>query len=395
MDKTNEYPDFNNTQIAFANKSDAQLKETERLFVIMNNKYAVSIGSKLGKYALKASLPFVNTLIKHTLFKHFCGGFNLMDCQEVIDELYANRTQSLLDYGVEGKSEEEELDQTLSEIINAIDFAASNHSVPAAICKLTGLVHNDVLILKQSKDSLDQSDQLLYDRFHDRIKSACQRAYDVQVGLLIDAEESWMQDAMDEVVKEMMELFNKDEVIVYNTYQLYRKDTLDRLKRDHLEAKQKGYKIGAKLVRGAYMNKERERAERLGYPSPIHDTKNNTDRAFDEALLYCIDHLEDISFICASHNTQSNQLLAKEVINRSIPKDHKHINFSQLQGMSDYITFNLAKHGFNVAKYVVYGPIKEVADFLIRRAEENTSITGEAGRELTLIRQELRRRGLR
>ena len=389
-----KYPDFSNTQIAFANKSNGELKETERMFMVMNNPKVVSIGSALGKFAIKARLPFVNSIVKRTLFKHFCGGFNLADCQDVIDDLYKNKTQSLLDYGVEGKSQDSELDDTLSEIINAIDFAASNHSVPAAICKLTGLVDNDVLIQKQRDGELNEKDQMLYNNFYERILSACKRAYDLKVGLLIDAEESWMQDAMDEVVIDMMQRFNKDEVIIYNTYQLYRKDTLNRLKQDHEMGQKNGFKLGAKLVRGAYMKKERIRAKEMGYPTPIQDTKLDTDGDFDSAIMYCLDNMEDISFICASHNTYSNQLLAREIIDRSIPKDHKHLNFSQLQGMSDYITFNLASHGFNVAKYVVYGPIKEVADFLIRRAEENTSITGEAGRELTLIRQELKRRGL-
>jgi proline dehydrogenase len=387
------YPDFSNTQIAFANKSDDELKETERMFMLMNNAKLVSVGSVLGKIAIKSGLPFVQSIIKRTLFKHFCGGLNLADCQDVIDDLYKNQTQSLLDYGVEGKSAEPDLDDTLSEILNAIDFAAANHSVPAAICKLTGLVDNDVLIKKQADGDLDPETQKLYDTFYERILSACRRAYDLKVGLLIDAEESWMQDAMDEVVMDMMARFNKDQVIIYNTYQMYRKDTLDRLKADHKTGQEERFLIGAKLVRGAYMNKERQRAEEQGYPSPIHDTKLDTDRDFDSGIMFCLDHMDEIAFICASHNTYSNQVLAREVIDRGIDIDHPHVNFSQLQGMSDYITFNLAQHGFNVAKYVVYGPIKEVADFLIRRAEENTSITGEAGRELTLIRQELKRRG--
>lgn len=387
-----KYPDFSNTQIAFANKSDDDLRETERMFRLMNNATLVSVGSMVGKLAIKIGLPFVKSIIKRTLFKHFCGGLNLADCQDVIDNLYKNQTQSLLDYGVEGKSADPDLDDTLSEVLNAIDFAAANHSVPAAICKLTGLVDNDVLIKKQVGGELDSQTQMRYDKFYERILSACRRAYDLKVGLLIDAEESWMQDAMDDVAMDMMARFNKDQVIIYNTYQMYRKDTLDRLKSDHKRGQDEGFMIGAKLVRGAYMNKERERAQEQGYPSPIHDTKVDTDRDYDAGIMYCLDHMDEISFICASHNTHSNQVLAREIIDRGIEIDHPHINFSQLQGMSDYITFNLAQHGFNVAKYVVYGPIKEVADFLIRRAEENTSITGEAGRELTLIRQELARR---
>lgn len=386
------YPDFTNTEIAFRNKSDQELQDVERLFSAMNNSSLVNIGSRLAKWALQLRLPLVQTIIRKTVFKQFCGGLNLLDCQEVIDDLYKNNVLSLLDYGVEGKSEEEDLDHSLEELINAIDFAASNHSVPAAICKLTALVDNGILEKKQSGGALSPGEQDSYDRFYNRVKEACSRAHELEVGLLIDAEESWMQDAMDEVVKDMMALFNKDQVIVYNTYQMYRNDRLEKLKRDYQDSIDNEFLMGAKVVRGAYMQKERARALEMSYPSPIHDTKADTDRDFDDAIIFCLEHYERVSFICASHNVKSNQLLAKMLIDRGLPLDHKHINFSQLQGMSDYITFNLAKAGFNVAKYVVYGPVREVTEFLIRRAEENTSITGEASRELQLVRTEVKRR---
>ncbi len=386
------YPDFSNTEIAFRNKNNRELKEVERLFSAMNNLSLVNMGSRIAKLALKMRLPLVEKIIQKTVFKQFCGGLNLLDCQEVIDDLYKNNVLSLLDYGVEGKSEEEDLDHSLEELINAIDFAASNHSVPAAICKLTALVDNSILEKKQSDEAFSLEEQNLFDRFYNRVKSACSRAHELGVGLLIDAEESWMQDAMDEVVTDMMQLFNKDNVIVYNTYQMYRKDRLAKLKLDFDHSVKDDYLIGAKIVRGAYMQKERERAQEMGYESPIHNSKEETDHDFDRAIRFCIDNYEKISFICASHNVKSNQLLSSAIIKEGIPLDHKHINFSQLQGMSDYITFNLAKFGFNVAKYVVYGPVKEVTEFLIRRAQENTSITGEASRELQLIRTELKRR---
>ena len=386
------YPDFTNTEIAFRNKSDQELKEVERLFNAMNNASLVNFGSRLAKYALQLRLPFVQTIIRKTVFKQFCGGLNLLDCQEVIDDLYKNNVLSLLDYGVEGKSEEDDLDHSLEELINAIDFAASNHSVPAAICKLTALVDNDILEKKQNGAPLNVDEQESYDRFYNRVKDACNRAHELEVGLLIDAEESWMQDVMDDVVRSMMELYNKDRVIVYNTYQMYRKDSLEKLKTDYTYAINKDFLLGAKIVRGAYMQKERARAIEMNYESPIHDTKLDTDQDFDRAISFCLEHYQRISFICASHNVKSNQLLANRLIDEGLPLDHKHINFSQLQGMSDYITFNLAKAGFNVAKYVVYGPVREVTEFLIRRAQENTSITGEASRELQLVRSEVKRR---
>lgn len=389
------YPDFTNTKIAFQNKSDRELKEVERLFKLMNNKSLVAIGSSFAKCALKFRLPFVETAIKWTLFKQFCGGLNLMDCQEIIDDLYRNNTLSLLDYGVEAKSEESELDEALEELLSAISFAAANHSVPAAICKLTSLVPNHVLIKKQNNTPLNKSEEKVYNRFFERVETACQKAYDLNTSIFIDAEESWMQDPMDVVVTQMMERYNKDRVVVYNTYQMYRKDRLGRLKSDFANAESSSYLLGAKLVRGAYMDKEKERAREMEYPSPIHDTKENTDRDFNAGIAFCLDHFERISFVCATHNIKSTELLAHAVIDRGIPLNHPHINFSQLQGMSDYITFNLAKAGFNVAKYVVYGPVKDVTEYLIRRAEENTAVTGEVSRELRLIQEEIQRRGLR
>lgn len=388
------YPDFRNTKIAFQNKSDKELKEVAYLFTLMNKKSLVDLGSKLAKIALKLRVPFVQTIVRKTIFKQFCGGLNLMDCQEVIDDLYKNKVLSLLDYGVEAKAEESELDQAHNELINAIDFAASNHSVPGAICKLTALVPNEILIKKQSKLAFSNLEQQAFDRYYTRIESACIRAFEQNTSIIIDAEESWMQDAMDELVSEMMSRFNKDRVVVYNTYQMYRKDRLGKLTTDYNEAHEGGYLLGAKLVRGAYMEKERKRAKSMNYPSPIQDTKADTDADFNSALLYCLDHYTEISFICATHNIESTELLAHALIDRDIPLDHPHVNFSQLQGMSDYITFNLAKGGFNVAKYVVYGPVKDVAEYLIRRAEENTSVTGESSRELFLIQEEMSRRGM-
>jgi proline dehydrogenase len=392
--KSVAYPDFSNTKIAFQNKSDSDLKEIERLFKLMNHKSLVSVGSAVAKCALKFKLPLVELIIKKTLFKQFCGGLNLMDCQDMIDDLYKNNTLSLLDYGVEAKSEESELDEALDELLSAIEFAASNHSVPAAICKLTSLVPNQVLIKKQKGTALKVEEEKAYGKFYKRVESAVNKAYDLKTSIFIDAEESWMQDPMDQIVTDMMAKYNKDRVVVYNTYQMYRKDRLQRLKDDYEKSRSGSYFFGAKLVRGAYMDKERERAIEMGYPSPIHETKNDTDRDFDAGIAFCLDHYQHISFVCATHNIRSTELLAQAVIDRGIPLDHPHINFSQLQGMSDYITFNLAKSGFNVAKYVVYGPVKDVTEYLIRRAEENTAVTGEVSRELRLIQEEIKRRGI-
>ena len=388
------YPDFTNTKIAFQHKSDRELKRVALLFRLMNNKSLVDVGSRLAKIGIKLNLPFVDFAIRKTIFQQFCGGLNLMDCQKIINELYKNNTLSLLDYGVEAKSQEEDFENALKELNNAIDFAASNVSVPGAICKLTALVPNSILIKRQSRLPFSAQEQASYDRFYKRFESACQRAQRLKTSILVDAEESWMQDPMDDLALEMMERFNRDRVVVYNTYQMYRKDRLTKLKNDAIASREKGFLLGVKLVRGAYMEKERARAIEMGYDSPIQDTKDHTDRDYDAALRYCMEDYQNISVICATHNIKSTQLLAHMVIDNGIVRDHPHINFSQLQGMSDYITFNLAKAGFNVAKYVVYGPVKEVAEYLIRRAEENSAVTGETSRELSLINEELKRRGL-
>ena len=388
------YPDFTDTRIAFQTKSNKELKEIFRLFKLMNNGALVEVGSSLSKLAIKLNFPFVESVMKRTIFKHFCGGEYLVDCQEIIDHLYSYNTLTILDYGAEAKTEEDDLDNTTQELINAIDFAASNNSVPVVSCKLTALVDNDLLIKVQNGNKLSSTEQDKYQRFIDRIEKACHRAHELGVGVFVDAEESWMQEPMDEVVTDLMSKYNRDQVTVYNTYQLYRHDKLDQLHQDFLKAESDGYILGAKLVRGAYMEKERERAEEMGYSSPIQKNKASTDRDFNAAIIYCLDRHEQIACCNASHNLDSTQLMVDGIIRRKLPRDHKHLNFCQLQGMSDYITFNLSQAGFNTAKYVVYGPVKEVVEYLIRRAEENTAVTGEMSRELKLITSELKRRGL-
>ena len=387
-------PDFQDTRIAFQSKSDKELVETFRLFKLMNNGHLVDLGSKLAKLSIRLRLPFVESAMKRTIFKQFCGGVTLMDCQSVIDHLYDYNTLTILDYGAEAKTEEEDLDRTTQELIHAVDFAASNNSVPVVSSKLTALVDNDLLIKKQMGHPLSQKESEDFEKFISRIDSICARAKELGVGVFIDAEESWMQIVMDEVVSDLMKKYNRDRVTVYNTYQLYRHDKLDQLKADYEIAQKNGYMLGAKLVRGAYMEKERERAEALGYKSPIQPNKSATDRDYDEAIMFCLDRYEEIGICNATHNLKSVELMVDEILKRGLPRDHRHLNFCQLQGMSDYITFNLSQAGFNTAKYVVYGPVKEVVEYLIRRAEENTAVTGEMSRELSLISSEIKRREL-
>ena len=386
--------DFTNTEIAFSTKSDAELKKMGRLFSLMNKNALVNVGSKLGLIAFKLRLPFVDYIVRNTIFKQFCGGENLMDCQGAIDTLYKHNALTILDYGAEGKSEEADLDNVMEETIRAIEFAASNVSVPVISTKITGLVDNDLLIKIQNKEELSSGEQRDYDKMQSRIDRICRRAYELKVGVFVDAEESWLQDPIDDLVLDMMRKYNQERVIIYNTYQLYRHDKLAHLKRDHAQATKGGFLFGAKLVRGAYMEKERARAAEMDYPSPIQPDKASTDRDFDLGVEYCVMNYETIASCCASHNVSSNKKQADLINKLGLDKEHPHFNFCQLYGMSDYITFNIGKAGYNVAKYVPYGPIRDVVPYLIRRAQENTSVTGEMSRELSLIKSEVKRRGI-
>ena len=386
--------DFSNTKIAFSSKSDTELKRTFRIFTLMNSPTLVSIGSKLGLLATKWGLPLSNKIIEETIFFQFCGGKSLLESQAAIDRLAEYNTLSVLDYGAEGKSDEVDLDRTLIEILKAVDYASTQPSIPVVSTKLTSLASNEILMKWQGKQELSESEKLEFDRVLERVDKLCGAAYEKGVAVFVDAEESWMQVTIDHIVDIMMAQYNREKVVVYNTYQMYRHDKLKHLKEAFERAEQNGYMLGAKLVRGAYMDKERERALDMGYPSPIQADKLSTDQDYDAGVKFCVDRYESVALCNASHNLQSNLLMAELIADRDLPRNHPHLNFCQLYGMSDYITFNLAEAGFNVAKYVVYGPIKEVIPYLVRRAEENTSVTGDMSRELALISTEVKRRGI-
>jgi proline dehydrogenase len=386
--------DFTNTEIAFSDRSNKELRMTARLFQLMNSPFLVSLGSNLGLASVKLRLPFAESIIKKTIYTQFCGGVNLMDSQSVIDRLFRQDVLTILDYGAERKELEEEFDETLAETLKAIDFAASNESVPCVSSKITGLAGMDLLEKIQSKAVLTTGEQHNYDRLLQRLETLGAKASDLGVGVFIDAEESWIQGPIDQMVEDMMRTFNQTKVIIYNTYQMYRHDSLEALYKSFDKANSGGYKLGAKLVRGAYMEKERDRAEEMGYPSPIHADKESVDQDYDKGVTFCVENYQTVASCNASHNLESNLLQAELIDKMGIVKNHPHLNFCQLYGMSDNITFNLASKGYNVAKYLPYGPVKEVMPYLIRRARENTSITGDVSRELNLLSQEMKRRGM-
>ncbi|MBK6816508.1 MAG: proline dehydrogenase family protein [Saprospiraceae bacterium] len=386
--------DFSNTEIAFGHKSDQELKDTYRIFKMMNSPNLVKLGSAMTLLMSKLKLPLLDPIIKATVFKQFCGGTNLLDCQSTIDKLYKNKTMSILDFGVEAKDTEKDFDYTLAEILKAIQFGAANASVPVISLKISSIARNGLLEKWQGHKPLEPFEEDELAKVKKRLHRIMHMASDMGIGVFVDAEETWVQEAMDALAEELMETYNKKKVVAYNTFQMYRKDRLDYLKYSFERSQNKNYYLGAKIVRGAYMVKERQRAEDQGIASPIQDNKEATDLAFDQAIGFCVKHYNRISSCNASHNAASCLLQARLISELSIPRNHSHLNFCQLMGMSDNITFNLAQQGYNVAKYVVYGSIAEVIPFLIRRAHENTSITGDVGRELGLITEEMARRRL-
>ena len=388
---------LDNTQIAFAYKSTAELKRARFLFSVIQSPIIVSLATKLTPALMNSGLP-VNGLIRSTIFNQFVGGETLEETARVAKQLGAYGVQVILDYGVEAKEGEENFDNVTEKIMEAVAFAATQINIPFVSIKITGIASLELLETLNEAPRLrsgihdSEIEDAAWERVKERMYAICDLATEKGVGILLDAEETWIQDPIDRLAIELMAEYNKEKVVVYNTYQLYRNDRLHFLQLSHKIAKERNFKLGAKLVRGAYMEKERLRAKEQGVASPIHIDKEATDKDFDEAAAFCIQNKETISFILASHNEQSNLKIAQLMIEKGIPANDAHVHFSQLYGMSDPISFNMAKEGYNVSKYLPFGPIKDVIPYLMRRAEENSSVNGQTSRELLFIRQELARR---
>ncbi len=386
-------PIFNNTEIAFKLKSDAQLERAYFLFKMIANEPLVKIGSAVTKFALTVHLP-VEGLIRSTVFDHFCGGVNEKDCMPVVDNLMEAGVYSVLDYSVEGKEENTQFDATTQKVMELTRFAEKKKAMPFSVFKPTGLGRFKIWNKKTFNTPLTESEKGEWERITKRYDTICNEAMKCGITLLIDAEETWMQGAADVLCKEMMRKYNLERPVVFNTLQCYRWDRLEYLKAAHLEAKKEGYKLGFKVVRGAYMEKENDRAEEKGYPSPICKSKMATDAEFNAVVKYILNNLEDISLFLGSHNEESTYLAMEEMEKLGIVNNDPRVWFGQLYGMSDHITYNLAASGYNVAKYIPFGPVKDVMPYLIRRAEENTSVAGQTSRELELLKKERNRRGL-
>ncbi len=383
--------DFDNTEIAFRNKSDNDLEKAYWLFKMVSNNTLIKVGTPLTNFALNLGLP-IQGIIRNTIYKQFCGGESIQGCKRAIEELGQGNVTTILDYSVEGEETEESFDLTCKEILQTVAYAKVNPLIAFCVFKPTGLGRFDLFAKIDGKVPLTTQEKEEFERVHARIDSICKACFDAKIKILIDAEHSWVQDTIDDLAREMMEKYNKENAIVYNTYQLYRHDKLASLKADFAYAQTQNFFLGAKIVRGAYMEIERARAAEKGYPSPIHEDKEGSDQDYNEAIAFCLDHISRVGLMAGTHNEESSKILAQQIIDREISPKNPHIFFAQLLGMSDNLSFNLAGAGFNVAKYMPYGPVKSVMPYLFRRAQENTSVGGQTGRELALIIKEKKRR---
>ncbi|MEO6540923.1 MAG: proline dehydrogenase family protein [Ferruginibacter sp.] len=401
---------FDNTECAFAAKSNGELKKANFLFNIMGKPWLVKAALKMTPLAIQWHIPFTKTMIRQTIFKQFVGGETLEQTAKVADKLEAYKVQVILDYGVEGKEGEENFEHACDEFKKVINYAATQANIPFMSVKVTGLARFSLLekidglmnkstgtLMKRYLDAVEfltVEEKEEWHRVRIRTGQLCEAAEKKNIGVLIDAEETWIQDPVDALTMLMMDIFNKEKAVIYNTIQLYRHDRLQFLKDSYTAATDRKFILGAKLVRGAYMEKERNRSVEMNYPSPIQPDKESCDRDYNAAIEFCIDHLDKIALIVASHNEFSNLYTTELLEKKGLPHDHPHIHFSQLYGMSDNITFNLARWGCSVSKYLPFGPIRDVIPYLMRRAQENSSVSGQTGRELGLIKKELRRRKL-
>ena len=383
---------FENLEVAFASKSNAELRKMYFIFWIMSKTSLVNFFLKITEWGFKYRLPLFKVIIRKTVFDHFCGGESIGQCQRTIDKLATFNIGSILDFSVEGMKYEESYDLTKNEIIKTIDRSATEKNIPFAVFKVSGLGNTELMTLIQSGSSISNNEEKSFQFLESRVDEICKRAYEVDTKVLIDAEESWFQELIDTMVYKAMSKYNREKCIVFNTYQMYQRNMLRDLKVAHQVAASKGFILGAKLVRGAYMEKERVRSLEYGYPDPIHSSKTATDEDYNNSLRYCLAHHSEIHIVNGSHNEKSNSILIDLMTKQELAPHDEKVYYAQLYGMSDNLSYNLAKAGYNVVKYIPYGPIEKVMPYLGRRIRENTSVTGQSNRELEMIMNEIKRR---
>lgn len=385
------FVDFDNTEVAFSTKSDKKLRKANFLFSVVNNPTLSLISTGMVKIGLAIRLP-IAWIIKNTVFDHFCGGETMNESDDTINELAASNIKTVLDYSVEGKDREEDFERTAAETLRTIEKASGNPNMAFCVFKPTGLASQVLLEKIQLGIELNDDEKTRWENVKTRFDKVCKAGFENNVPVLIDAEDSWIQDPIDNLVMDLMLKYNTKQAIVFNTYQMYRWQSIETLKSHFKMAEENNFYFGAKLVRGAYMEKERERAKEKGYQDPINPTKEATDNHYNEAQEFCVQHADRTYLFSGSHNEYSNYFLTHLIEKYSLEKGDPKVYFGQLYGMGDHISFNLAAKGYNVAKYVPYGPIRAVMPYLFRRAEENTSVKGQSSRELNLIRKEIQRR---
>lgn len=382
---------LNDTEAAFANKSNAELERKYWLFRMMNSPLLTDLGTNAASLGLSLGLP-IKFFVKETIYRQFCGGETIEESERVIQELARAHIGAILDYSVEGKKEEAVFEQTKAEILRAVKRAAGDPKLPFSVFKATGIIRFELLERISAGRELAETERVEWNRARERVQEICGYAASLDQPIFIDAEESWIQNPIDDLVREMMQLFNREKPIVFTTLQMYRTDRLDYLKASHEHARNNNYHYGVKFVRGAYMEKERARAEEMGYPSPIQPDKQATDRDYDRAVEYCMENIDEIVFVNATHNEESIQNHVRLMKEKNLANNDPRVHFSQLYGMSDNLSYILAKEGYNVTKYVPYGPVKDALPYLIRRARENTAVAGQMSRELEMVDQEIKRR---
>lgn len=383
---------FNDTKLAFADKTNAQLQKAYWMFKAIENPSLTKVGVSVLNFTVKHNFPFVDGIVKQTLFDQFCGGETREESMKVVKQLFKHRIGSIFDYSIEGKSEESAFDAFCTEIIDIVKFSVGNPAIPFIVFKPTAFGRIDLYEEVGKGVELTSSQKTEWERVVKRFDDVCKLCFENDKKVMIDAEETWMQSAADQLCEQMMEKYNKEKPIVWNTIQMYRTGRLEYMQEDLNRAKEKGYFIGYKIVRGAYMEKERERAKEHGYPDPIQPTKQATDDNYNAAVDFIMANLDTISGFFGTHNEKSTELLMDKMKTKGLDNNNPHVNYGQLYGMSDNISYYLADKGYNVAKYLPYGPLKDVVPYLTRRAEENTSVAGQTGRELSLISKELKRR---
>lgn len=384
---------FENTEVAFQYRNNKQLKKAHFLFKSMGSSFLTKTGIKLTSFALKLHLP-VKGLIKSTIFEQFCGGETIQEAGKTATILGKYNVSVALDYSVEGKQSEADYDHAVPEFVKAIEYAASQKNIPFIPIKITGFASFDLLEKLHEKKELSQDEQNAWKRVGQRIDTICAAAAKNKIRILVDAEETWIQQPIDDLTNLMMERYNKEACYIFNTFQQYCVHRLDDMIRDYETAVAKGYYFGSKIVRGAYMEKERARALEMGYPSPINPDKAATDKKYNDAVDFCLEHLGPLTLYMGTHNEESCLKAVNILSGKGISPTDPHVYFAQLYGMSDNMTFNLANTGYHANKYLPYGPVEDVIPYLMRRAQENTSVKGQTGRELSLIKKEMKRRGI-